>query len=399
MLVSSLWTAVAGAVVLAAGLGLGWWAWHLSRVRSGINVKVPKTIASRDDGMPLRSLADLLASLTQRRSLETAYEVVAQKTGEALSANFAAVFTRKGEVFELRSTSGLPADGALRLGRDNPVVRYVEEGDKPIAHLAPGHPQLALFRKLMPQIRELVCAPLVDTSGVFGFLMAANKREGGGFTPQDLETLSYLAIPTALHIHNALLNQELEQTIAKTIIAMAKALEARDQYTLGHSERVARYAVDFAQWLDFDSRTVQLIREAALLHDLGKIGIPDCILLKPGRLTPDEHATMQRHPDIGYEILKELKFLDEQTFMVRHHHEKFDGTGYPVGLRGEQIPEPVMILSLADVYDALTSERPHRSAMSHEDALAEMSRMSGTNFDPRYFRKFIDFMSATRGRY
>ncbi len=390
-----------GTAVTVAGAASGLSAFRdIRRSRKNeLTLRMPdQLVLGVDAPISLKSLTDLLSSLTQRHNLEQVCEVVTHRTLELLSAGYTALYVRNGSHYELRAHAGIDPSQfpTRRIGRDNKLVRYLEEGDKPAAHLGQHHPQLQGLKKYLPPTREVIAVTLAASTGPFGFLAVANKTEGRSFKPQDVEVLAYVAVPMALHLHNSMLNQQLEGAYTTTIIAMANALEARDEFSRGHSERVAHVATDFARMLNLPPRTVQVIREGALLHDLGKIGIPDAILQKKGRLDAGEYETMKQHSEIGYNILKDLQFMQEQAFLVRHHHEHYDGSGYPQGLSQEQIPEPVMILTLADVWDALTHERPHRHAMPYDQAVAEMQTMSGTLFEPRYLKKFLEYLQLTR---
>jgi len=174
--------------------------------------------------------------------------------------------------------------------------------------------------------------------------------------------------------------QELRRSYRATVLALANAVEARDAYTGKHAERVAAYGARIARAAGVEM-TVQM-EFGFLLHDVGKVAVPDAILFKPGGLTREERALMIKHPEIGSQILRHVDFLDDAKLVVRHHHERWDGGGYPDGLAGEAIPLSARLFALADALDALTSERPYRPAASWEQARAEIVRGVGTQFDP-----------------
>lgn len=174
------------------------------------------------------------------------------------------------------------------------------------------------------------------------------------------------------------------------IEALARALAARDGATHAHSRRVQRYAVALAGEISIsEDRTLAAIDAAALLHDIGKLGIPDRLLDKPGPLTPDEYDHVKLHAIIGADILSAVAFPGPLAVIVRHHHENWDGTGYPDGLRGEAIPIGARVLSIVDCYDALTSDRPYRRALSHGCAVAIIHDHSGTMYDPQIVDAFL----------
>jgi putative nucleotidyltransferase with HDIG domain len=197
-------------------------------------------------------------------------------------------------------------------------------------------------------------------------------------------------------------NQELIQAQERlrlgyfeTLAGMAAALEARDAYTQGHSERVATFSVVLARELGMREEQVAAIRDAALLHDVGKIGIREDILNKPGRLTPQEFAHIQTHPEVGASILGKMEAVRHLVPAVLHHHERFDGKGYPHGLAGSSIPLEARIMSVADCFDAMTSKRPYRDGLPFEEAVETIRQCSGTQLDPTVVGAFL--ISRTRG--
>jgi putative nucleotidyltransferase with HDIG domain len=186
----------------------------------------------------------------------------------------------------------------------------------------------------------------------------------------------------------AKMNEELNQTYAETLRALVSALDTRDSETGGHSERVTLIALSIARQMRLDKKTIQQIHWGALLHDVGKIGIADAILRKPGHLTDEEWGFMRTHPQIGFEVLKDIPFLQPALDIVLHHHERFVGTGYPSGLKGEEIPLSARIFAIADSFDAMTNDRPYRRACKRTDAVAEIERCMFTQFDPKVVSAF-----------
>jgi len=182
---------------------------------------------------------------------------------------------------------------------------------------------------------------------------------------------------------------DLEEAYISTVRVLAAAIEARDHYTLGHSTRVSEYAVELARELGLSPEKVEEIEIACLFHDVGKIKIPDSILHKRGRLDPREFKEMRRHPEYGAEILSKAQSLYKYIPAVRHHHEWYDGTGYPDGLSRDRIPEEAAIISLGDAYDAMTSDRPYREALTKERALGIIRESAGKQFNPEFARVFL----------
>ncbi len=168
----------------------------------------------------------------------------------------------------------------------------------------------------------------------------------------------------------------------ETIRTLSNALDAKDEYTNGHSHRVAEYSVKIAEQLNLSPKEIETVKTAALLHDIGKIGIKDEVLNKPGKLDFKEFYEVQQHPEIGANIIKDVAALQRVSVIIRYHHERFDGNGYPDSINGDQLPIESAIIAVADAYDAMTSDRSYRKAMSHEAAVEIIRSASGSQFHP-----------------
>ena len=190
--------------------------------------------------------------------------------------------------------------------------------------------------------------------------------------------------------------EELRQSYDGTLEALVNALDARDQETKGHSVRVSRYMMDIAQQIGVVEGTKQWtdMQRGSLLHDVGKIGVSDTILLKPSKLTDEEWAIMRRHPEIGYNMLRQVKFLEGAAEIILAHHERWDGKGYPYGLHEDEIPLGARIFTVVDTFDSMTSDRPYRKALSTMDALNEILKNGGTQFDPIVVEAFLDIYAT-----
>ena len=184
--------------------------------------------------------------------------------------------------------------------------------------------------------------------------------------------------------------ERIESAYSHTLEALISALDAREHETLRHSKRVSEYTLLIARSLGIPRTELVDIARGSLLHDIGKIGISDNILLKPAKLTEDEWTEIRKHPEIGYSIINKIDFLAGAAEMVLQHHERFDGTGYPQKLKGKQILLPARIFALVDTFDAMTSDRPYRKALTYQDARNEISRCCGTQFDPEIVKCFLD---------
>jgi len=183
-----------------------------------------------------------------------------------------------------------------------------------------------------------------------------------------------------------------ERTQFEIVIAFSEALDARDRYTGGHSHRVMEYSAGIARNMKMAESNIELLEKSALLHDIGKIGIPDEVLHKQSGLSDEEYAIIKTHPEIGATILKSIAAFRDLVPSVYHHHERFDGKGYPQGIQGEQIPLHARIIAIADSFDAMTSNRAYRGAFSRETALMELERNKGIQFDPVITDVFIDLL-------
>jgi len=190
-------------------------------------------------------------------------------------------------------------------------------------------------------------------------------------------------------------NQDDKAAILSTIYALAATVDAKDHYTYGHSRKVSQYAVSISEALGLPEDRIATIRAAALLHDIGKIAIPDSVLNKPGPLTEQEWDLVKAHPGLGGEILKHVIDLVNCLPAILHHHERYDGSGYPAGLRGEEIPLDARILAIADAYDAITSIRAYHAHLPPQEALDELKRCSGTQFDPEIVSIFCQWAEHT----
>jgi putative nucleotidyltransferase with HDIG domain len=237
--------------------------------------------------------------------------------------------------------------------------------------------------------KSIICAPLMYKDKILGTISVHDKETDEEFTEDDLILLENLATQTAIAIENNRLNEDIERTYIETISALALAVEAKDPYSRGHARRVSEYVSKLAEEFGLDKENIYLLQDAALLHDIGKIGIKDEILLKPAALSAEEKRQMHRHAIIGENILKPVHSLVKVAYLVRHHQEQINGKGYPDGLKGEEMSLALKILIAADAYDAMTSERPYRKAMSKKEAERELKKYSGIYFDPGVVETFI----------
>jgi HD-GYP domain-containing protein (c-di-GMP phosphodiesterase class II) len=225
-------------------------------------------------------------------------------------------------------------------------------------------------------------------------LEAINKKDNAAFTGEDLENFWTLSHQVAIALENAQLYAELKETFLNTAEALAAAVEKRDPYTGGHVKRVVEYSLAIARHMPVPLTDIEDLRLAAVLHDIGKIGIKDSVLLKQARLDHDEIAHMREHPLVGEDILFHIEQMKSVRKIMRAHHEKWDGTGYPDGLKGGEIPVHARIIAIADTFDAITTDRPYRRAADWKTAVDEINRCSGKEYDPMVVDAFTKACSA-----
>jgi len=227
-----------------------------------------------------------------------------------------------------------------------------------------------------------ICVPLLVKDHLLGVMDVNDKRSGEPLSQEDLNLLTTIAGQVSIALENAKLYGVLQENALRTVQALATTLEAKDRYTSGHSERVTRYALAVAERMHLSPAQVERLRYASQLHDVGKIGVPEAILHKAESLDDNEWRSIQKHPVIGEHIIEPLDFLGEVGRIIRHHHERWDGTGYPDRIAGKDIPRLTRIMTVVDAYDAMTSARPYRRAKSPREAMNELKRCRGSQFDP-----------------
>ncbi|MCE5249134.1 HD domain-containing protein [bacterium] len=242
--------------------------------------------------------------------------------------------------------------------------------------------------------RSFVAVPLITHNKVIG-VMAAERNEGlKDFTSDDLEYVMNFCNQIAISLDNARLMEDMKQSFVSSILSLASALEAKDPYTRGHSNRVAFYTTLIARKMEMEEEHIEKIRLMALMHDIGKIGIPDSIIHKRGKLTNNEFNYIRRHPMVGLRIIEPLLAYNPLIGLMKSHHERYDGLGYPDGLSGKNIPLEARIMAVADSFDAMTTNRPYRAALTREEALDELQKNRGFQFCPKIVDVFTEIVSS-----
>jgi HD-GYP domain-containing protein (c-di-GMP phosphodiesterase class II) len=273
----------------------------------------------------------------------------------------------------------LPAEEAEALLRYETVISD--------AHLSPF-----MLRERIEDtgVISLLLVPITSRDRLLGIMVLFYDRERDELESEDLNLVAAIAGQAAIAMENASLYEDLEMSYFSTVKALARAIEVKDPYTYGHSERVTQYAVAIARKLGLDEWALRNIKYAGALHDIGKLGIAKNILNKPGKLSEEEYLHVKSHPQMGDSIIEPVSFLKEPRDIILHHHERYDGQGYPDGLKGEEIPLGARILAVADSFEAMMSDRPYRSALDLHDAIAEIKDNSGTQFDPVVVQVFVE---------
>lgn len=317
----------------------------------------------------------------------------------------------------------IPA-GFAKISIQNPIIRYFLEKDKRLEHNG-----FLIYKKLITKLRQsrnkknkaalysfyenlkfqlslyqaYACVAGFFRDKLIGILFLGKKNTNKQFTNEELGFLSALASDVVMAIQNAWLFEDLKTQLEKNknlfiniVRALAQAIEAKDKYTSGHTERVTFYSlvllgeirkikkVSFKEWENLSEQ----LKIASLLHDIGKIGVPERVLNKKSSLNRKEINQIENHPLLGFEIIKPIEEFKEVLTAVKYHHERYDGSGYPEGLRGRKIPLLAAIISVADAYDAMTTHRPYRKALSHQQALTEIINNSGKQFHPLVVKAF-----------
>ena len=308
----------------------------------------------------------------------------------------AALFDKAGGMFTVRASWGTGLDRGQEIGREETPFYHVMESGRPFYQ----HDITLDFRDY-PRLQEWAaeknvfsyfCLPLNVKGDSWGILVLSSMRPVW-FTKTHMSAAEKITTQVGIALENALLLHNVEELFLGTVKSLVAAIDAKSKWTKGHSLRVAEYALRFAEKIGFDKNGIERLELAALLHDIGKIGTYESILDKPGPLTPEEREMIRKHPSQGAEIISPLKTLNDLIPAIRHHHERYDGAGYPDGLAGEDIPHEARVLALADSYDAMLSDRPYRRGLSPDAAVSELRNGAGTQFDPSLAALFIDMVS------
>jgi HD-GYP domain-containing protein (c-di-GMP phosphodiesterase class II) len=339
---------------------------------------------------------DVGKELGKLDSSEESIKFIIENLQKALEPDMAVISIPGRDVLEIQcsSPSGLPIDihdRPLISKIDKIFVRKLSSPELHPAHLVlDGTCDSTFPVDLQTVSLEVLGAPVKLNKSAVGMLYIINFFETKKtFQTGDMRLLISLAEQVSMIITSAELYQNLKDFLLNVIKTLVYSIEAKDSYTRGHSERVSRLAMMIAEAMDLSPGEKEALNLAAVLHDIGKIGVPGKILNKVGKLTSEEFLLIKDHPDKGFRILKPIEQLNESLSAIRHHHERYDGTGYPSGLKGKEIPLYARMIAIADMYDAMTSRRSYRENISHEDAIADIITVKGKQLDPEIVEIFV----------
>ncbi|MFD1862039.1 HD domain-containing phosphohydrolase [Planococcus chinensis] len=347
----------------------------------------------------LMSLLEAFKQLNSNIEIHDVFQDILLQMVHVIHAEAGTLWVVDGEAQKIRAVAayGGSAHNILHLELEmgeGIVGKVIAGGAELLIEDVPAHPDWSNRADATSGFatKSMITVPLAVKGQVLGALQLVNKKDGRQFTEQDMSLALMLANQSALALHNSQMFDQVSRMLLSMIRTLAKVLDARDPYTAGHSERVARYSLWIAERIGMEGAEAEELYKAALLHDIGKIGIPDDILRKPDRLTNEEYAQIKLHTVIGAEILSNMEpkpAMKNAIETARSHHERLDGTGYPDALSGADIPLFAKVVGVADAFDAMTTARSYSKGLSLRDGAAELVRCKGTLFDERLVEAFV----------
>ncbi len=362
---------------------------ELANDLEGKNVTLEQTVSR------LSAVYKIGLAVNSTIEMKKLFNLLIRKTMEPLQARIGYILLLDRDEWNLAIADEVGCPGHLdrkkRIPLNNGGISHwvITHGAPRLIEDVENEEDLSNISRLGFRRESVICAPLTNKKEIIGTITMANKTDGSFFAPADLQLLVTIAAQASIAIQNAQLYEEQQITYLSTVQSLVSVMEASDPYTRGHSERVTRYSIGLARRMDLSPDALKTLERAAILHDIGKIGIDSTILHKEDRLEEEETAVMERHPAIGYHILEPIAFLREVGKIIEQHHERYDGTGYPHRISGNDLRLESRILAVADTFDAMTTDRPYRKALSVEVTLQEIADMAGTQFDPQVAETFI----------
>ncbi len=339
------------------------------------------------------SLHEVSRNIAMVHEFEKLLRIILEYSMKLAKADFGALMLLDDQnELKVLSTLGI-GEGVEFDERDRmKIATWVAINEEPLLIDRVSPVQAFLGKLDRKNVRSSITFPLKTPKRLIGVLHLNRAQDSPSFSNIDLEIINVLASQASISIDNVKGYDKMQEQYLQTMRAFASAVEAKDSYTRGHSEKVMELAVLLARRMGLESDELEVVRFAGLLHDIGKIGVPEQILNKPGRLTPAEFEEIKKHPQAGFNIISDVASMKPLLPLIRHHHETFNGKGYPEGLAGGEIPLGARILSVTDSYDAMTSNRVYRRALNREGALAVIDKEAGRQFDPDIARLFTELM-------
>ncbi len=339
----------------------------------------------------LTTLHDVSAALVSKTEIDELLNYILDRACTVMRADKGSLLLLEEDELHARCTRGTTHGTELKFRLGEGVAGLVAKTGQPriVENVRTDPRYVAILPGVAQREETMLAVPLSLDDRVIGVLNVDRELKYGVFTPEEERLLLSLASSAAEALGRAQHLREMRDLHLETLEAFAMAVDTKDAYTHGHSRRVGHIAVQVATMLRLPSEEIEVIARAALLHDIGKIGISNAILFKPGRLTEEEYEIMKAHVIWGENILKPIKRMAAEARLVRHHHERWDGKGYPDGLSGEQIPIGAAIISVGDAYDTMTSDRPYRRSLGRDVAVEELQKCSGTQFNPLVVGAFL----------
>jgi HAMP domain-containing protein len=334
------------------------------------------------------------SAVNSTKGMENLLELILQTLVGGTDASAGAIFLIDKKDISMKVSYGLPKDIDKKiLDSEKGMIGRVIEYKKPeaVSDVSSNAAAYFEFRNNLAH-DSIMSAPLIYKDNVLGAVIICDKKGKKPFDKDDITLLTNVCAQTAIAIENFILNEDAEKTYLETITALAIAVEAKDPYSKGHIDRVAEYAERLGRAMNLDEEMMKILKNGAMLHDVGKIGVRDEVLKKQGPLDDEEQKEMREHVIIGVNIIKPIRSMSALSDLVRYHQELYDGTGYPDGLKGEEIPLTARIIKACDSYDAMTTDRPYRKGMSKEEAKKEMIAKIGKDFDPDIVQKFVSII-------
>ncbi len=343
----------------------------------------------------LEKLLEMSKKISSTLKIEEVLRTGMASAEEVLGADASSIWeidAPKGEIFfRVVSEEGTSAKG-IRLKIGEGVAGWVVQNKQPVL-IADAQQDPRFSRKVDSATKfvttSMLCVPLLVNEDCIGAFQLLNKKSGEFFDEHDLTLAQMLAGQIAVALDNARLYQEKRKTLHHVALALADVIEMRDEYTGGHVQRVIDYSMLIAEKLMKDEEELETLHLSAALHDIGKIAVPDRVLNKQGPLDSEEFRLMKAHPETGTKMLLETRILMQIIPGMRHHHERWDGKGYPEGLKGEAAPLQARIIAVADTFDAMTTNRPYRKGLALEIAIEELRKYRGTQFCPASVDAFL----------